>query len=137
MTKAAPDSTQSPSGPIRESDTAVSPLKSRNGNTGIALRRVFSAAGVSWILFTAASAGDWGAYHIVSASSPEFVLEAVDGVKEGATISIQKPNGGAYQKWIVNEEETRMQVLMPAIRTGSSTPSGGQEAGSATTRRKK
>ncbi|MCP5551437.1 MAG: RICIN domain-containing protein [Akkermansiaceae bacterium] len=105
MTKAAPDSTQSPSGPIRESDTAVSPLKSRNGNTGIALRRVFSAAGVSWILFTAASAGDWGAYHIVSASTPEFVLEAVDGVKEGATISIQKPNGGANQKWLVIEEE--------------------------------
>lgn len=37
----------------------------------------------------------------------------------------------------VNEEETRTAVLMPAMSTGSSTPSGGQAAGSATTRRKK
>ncbi|MCB1205350.1 MAG: RICIN domain-containing protein, partial [Verrucomicrobiae bacterium] len=55
--------------------------------------------------FQKGDASDWGAYHIVSASTSEFVLEAVDGVKEGATISIQKPNGGANQKWIVIEEE--------------------------------
>lgn len=44
---------------------------------------------------------DWGAYHIVSASTPEFVLEAVGGVQEGAAVSIQKPNAENHQKWIV------------------------------------
>ena len=47
------------------------------------------------------AAEDWGAYRIVSASTPEFVLEAVGGVKEGAVVSIQKPTEAANQKWII------------------------------------
>lgn len=46
-------------------------------------------------------AEDWGAYRIVSASTPEFVLEAVGGVKDGAAVSIQKPTNAANQKWVV------------------------------------
>lgn len=46
-------------------------------------------------------AEDWGAYRIVSASTPEFVLEAVGGVKEGAIVSTQKPSDATHQKWVV------------------------------------
>ena len=46
-------------------------------------------------------AEDWGAYRIVSASTPDFVLEAVGGAREGAVVSIQKPTADANQKWVV------------------------------------
>ncbi len=55
-------------------------------------------------------AEDWGAYRIVSASTPEFVLEAVDGVKEGAVISIQKASDSPNQKWIVVSTEGVLRV---------------------------
>ena len=44
------------------------------------------------LLISPSKAEDWGAYRIVSVSAPEFVLEAVGGVKEGAVVSIQKPD---------------------------------------------
>ncbi len=56
------------------------------------------------------AAEDWGAYRIVSASTPEFVLEAVGGVKEGAVVSIQKPTDAANQKWIVAVAEGSVRV---------------------------
>lgn len=56
------------------------------------------------------AAEDWGAYRIVSASTPEFVLEAVGGVKEGAVVSIQKPTDAANQKWIVVVSEGSVRV---------------------------
>ena len=59
------------------------------------------ALAFSALAVTQSAAEDWGAYRIVSASTPEFVLEAVGGVKEGAVVSIQKPSGGANQKWII------------------------------------
>ena len=57
-----------------------------------------------------ASAEDWGAYRIVSASTPEFVLETVGDVKEGAVVSIQKPGSAANQKWIVVPGEGSVRV---------------------------
>lgn len=77
-------------------------------------------------LTTPASAEDWGAYRIVPASAPEFVLEAVGGVKEGAVVSIQKPTiskdekgaandkGAANQKWIVIPADGSFRVA-PAL----------------------
>jgi gluconolactonase len=62
----------------------------------LAIALAFSA-----LVLTSGMAEDWGAYRIVPASAPEFVLEAVGGVKEGAAVSIQKPSGAAHQKWIV------------------------------------
>jgi len=50
---------------------------------------------------TSGRAEDWGAYRIVSASTPEFVLEAVGGARDGAVVSIQKPTADANQKWVV------------------------------------
>ncbi|HET6880250.1 MAG TPA: RICIN domain-containing protein [Pirellulales bacterium] len=53
---------------------------------------------------------DWGAYQIVSASTPEFVLEAAGGIQEGSALSIQKPTGAANQKWIVVASEDSVRV---------------------------
>ncbi len=55
-------------------------------------------------------AEDWGAYRIVSASTPEFVLEAVGGVKAGAVVSIQKPSDAGNQKWIVIPTDDSVRV---------------------------
>lgn len=63
---------------------------------------------------TPAFAEDWGAYRIVPASAPEFVLEAIGGTKEGDTVSIQKPNGGANQKWIFDPKGDGLYWVMPA-----------------------
>lgn len=50
---------------------------------------------------SSSSAEDRGAHRIVSASTPEFVLEAIGGVKKGAIVSIQKPSDAANQKRVV------------------------------------
>ena len=62
---------------------------------------LFIALAVSSLVITPSMAEDWGTYRIVSVSTPEFVLEAVGGVKEGAVVSIQKLSDAANQKWIV------------------------------------
>lgn len=66
---------------------------------------VRSSVGLVWCLMLAMAvpvrAEDWGAYRFVSASTPEFVLEAVGGVKEGAVVSTQKPADADNQKWII------------------------------------
>ena len=59
------------------------------------------ALALSALVVSPCFAEDWGAYRIVSASTPEFVLEAVGGAKEGAVVSIQKPMGATNQKWTV------------------------------------
>ena len=49
-----------------------------------------------------ALAQDWGAYSIVPASAPGFVLEAVGaGTDDGTSVSIGKPAGTPNQKWII------------------------------------
>ena len=58
----------------------------------------------------AVQAEDWGAYRIVSASTPEFVLEAVGGVKAGAVVSVQKPSDAENQKWIVIPDQDSVRV---------------------------
>ena len=65
------------------------------------LPRLAIALAFSALVITPSIAEDWGAYRIVSVSTPEFVLEAVGGVKEGAVVSIQKPGDAANQKWVV------------------------------------
>ena len=65
------------------------------------LPQLVIALALSGLVITRIVAEDWGAYRIVSASTPEFVLEAVGGAKEGAVVSIQKPMGAANQTWIV------------------------------------
>lgn len=60
---------------------------------------------------TTGQAEDWGAYRIVSASTPEFVLDAVGGVKDGAVVSIQKPGPSANQKWLVLSAENSVRVV--------------------------
>ena len=68
------------------------------------------ALAFSAFIITPSLAEDWGAYRIVSVSTPEFVLEAVGGVKEGAVVSIQKPSDTANQKWIVIPAEGSVRV---------------------------
>ena len=49
-----------------------------------------------------AVADDWGAYSIVPASAPAFVLEAAgSGTNEGTVVSIGKPAGSSNQKWVI------------------------------------
>ncbi|MFO1044038.1 MAG: RICIN domain-containing protein [Planctomycetaceae bacterium] len=67
-----------------------------------------------FLSFKPAAAEDWGVYRIVSASTPEFVLEAIGGVKEGAVVSIQKPSDAANQKWIVVPADGAMKVAAAA-----------------------
>ncbi len=78
------------------------------------LARAFAAALLGLLPVTAAQAEDWGVYQIVSVSAPEFVLEAVGGVKEGAVVSIQKPNGEANQKWLVIQDGDSAKVVSAA-----------------------
>lgn len=69
---------------------------------------------LTFSLFTSlVLAEDWGAYQIVSASAPEFVLEAVGGTQEGDVVSIQKPNGAANQKWIFDPKGDGWYWVMP------------------------
>ena len=67
-----------------------------------------------FLSFKPAPAEDWGVYRIVSASTPEFVLEAIGGVKEGAVVSIQKPSDSANQKWIVVPADGAVKVAAAA-----------------------
>ena len=62
------------------------------------LLQLVIALALSAFGITRSVAEDLAAYRIVSVSAPEFVLEAVGGVKEGAVVSIQKPMGAANQK---------------------------------------
>ena len=71
---------------------------------------LFIALAVSSLVITPSMSEDWGAFRIVSVSTPEFVLEAVGGVKEGAVVSIQKPSDATNQKWIVIPAEGSVRV---------------------------
>ncbi|MCX6900280.1 MAG: RICIN domain-containing protein [Verrucomicrobia bacterium] len=64
---------------------------------------------------THAAAEDWGVYSIVPVSMQAMVLEAVDsGRAEGTIVSINKPAGGANQKWIVTSREDSYFTIKPA-----------------------
>ncbi|MBB5035337.1 RICIN domain-containing protein [Prosthecobacter vanneervenii] len=78
-----------------------------------------------------APAEDWGAYQIVPVSAPEYVLEAVGGTKPGDVISIQKPKGGANQKWIIHPKGEGWYQLMPTSQPGLvlTVASGGKKNG--------
>ncbi|MFO0883459.1 MAG: RICIN domain-containing protein [Pirellulales bacterium] len=65
----------------------------------------------SVLAIATAQGEDWGAYRIVSASDPGFVLEAVGGVKEGAVVSIQKPSAAANQKWVIIPADSSVKVV--------------------------
>jgi sugar lactone lactonase YvrE/enterochelin esterase-like enzyme len=79
------------------------------------------------LVATAAAAEDWGSYQIVSASAPDFVLEAVGGKVEGDVVSVNKPNGAANQKWIVQPRGDGFVWLMPASQPGLAlTVAGGE-----------
>ncbi|MBI5685866.1 MAG: RICIN domain-containing protein [Verrucomicrobia bacterium] len=61
------------------------------------------------------AAEDWGVYKIVPVSAPAFVLEAVDSRRaEGTIVSINKPAGGANQRWIVTPREENFFAIRPA-----------------------
>jgi enterochelin esterase-like enzyme/sugar lactone lactonase YvrE len=66
------------------------------------------------LLSTAALAEDWGAYQIVSASAPEFVLEVMGSTKEGDAVSINKPSNAPNQKWIIQPRGDGWHWLVPA-----------------------
>lgn len=74
------------------------------------LRQLIGVLVFSVVFINHCAAEDWGAYRIVSASTPEFVLEAVGGVKEGAIVSIQKQSSAANQKWVVIPAEGSVKV---------------------------
>ena len=64
---------------------------------------------------TRAVAEDWGAYAIVPSCAPALVLEAVDaGSSDGTLVSINKPSGGANQKWIITPREETFFSIAPA-----------------------
>ncbi len=64
---------------------------------------------------TRAAAEDWGVYTIVPVSAQTLVLEAVDaGRADGTLVSINKPAGGAHQKWIITPREEQFFTIAPA-----------------------
>jgi gluconolactonase len=64
---------------------------------------------------TRAVAEDWGSYAIVPVSAQTLVLEAVDsGHADGTLVSINKPAGGAHQKWIITPREEPFFTITPA-----------------------
>ena len=66
-----------------------------------------------------AVAEDWGAYSIVPASAPAFVLEAVGpGAAEGAGVSISKPAGSANQKWAITPRGNNLFAIRPSSGPG-------------------
>ena len=61
------------------------------------------------------SAEDWGAYAIVPVSAQTLVLEAVDaGRADGTLVSINKPTGGANQRWIITPRDERFFTISAA-----------------------
>ncbi len=64
---------------------------------------------------TRAATEDWGAYTIAPVSAQALVLEAVDaGHADGTLVSINKPAGGANQKWIITPREEQFFTIKPA-----------------------
>ncbi|MCX6909397.1 MAG: RICIN domain-containing protein, partial [Verrucomicrobia bacterium] len=64
---------------------------------------------------TTRAAEDWGAYTIVPVSAQAMVLEAVDaGREDGTIVSINKPAGGANQKWIITPRDGQFFTIKPA-----------------------
>jgi len=64
---------------------------------------------------TRAAAEDWGAYSLVPAGAPGFVLEAVDaGSAQGTLVSINKPAGNPRQSWNVVPKEAGFYAIEPA-----------------------
>jgi gluconolactonase len=80
-------------------------------------RLTFRLLALSLAAFTTTRvvAEDWGVYDIVPVSAPKMVLEAVEaGRTEGTVVSINKPTGGANQKWIVTPREGGFFTIAPA-----------------------
>jgi len=64
---------------------------------------------------TTRAAEDWGVYSVVPVSGQTMVLEAVDsGRADGTVVSINKPAGGANQKWIIVPKEEGFFTIKPA-----------------------
>ncbi|MFA6562223.1 MAG: RICIN domain-containing protein [Verrucomicrobiia bacterium] len=64
---------------------------------------------------TTHAAEDWGVYSIVPVSAQAMVLEAVDSGREDSTIvSINKPAGGANQKWTLTPRDEQFFTIKPA-----------------------
>ena len=64
---------------------------------------------------TTRAAEEWGVYSIVPVSTPTMVLEAVDsGREDGTIVSINKPAGGANQKWIITLHDEQFFTIKPA-----------------------
>ena len=60
-------------------------------------------------------AEDWGAYSLIPASAPAFVLEAVgSGTSEGTVVSIGKPAGTANQKWVITPKGNDLYSIRPS-----------------------
>ena len=62
-----------------------------------------------------AVAEDWGAYSLAPSSAQTFVLEAVGaGREDGTAVSINKPAGGANQKWLILPRGGEAVAIAPA-----------------------
>jgi gluconolactonase len=57
---------------------------------------------------------DWGAYVIVPSSARNMVLETVDaGKAPGSIVSVNRPDGGQHQKWMVVPKEDGFVSIRP------------------------
>jgi gluconolactonase len=66
----------------------------------------------------AGAAEDWGAYALVPASAPSFVLEVVgSGTSDGTLVSIAPPRGTANQKWLFVPKVGNLFAIRPAYST--------------------
>lgn len=64
---------------------------------------------------SAATAEDWGAFALVPASAPAFVLEAVGpAIHDGTVISIGKPAGTPNQKWVIVAKANNRYSIKPS-----------------------
>jgi gluconolactonase len=63
----------------------------------------------------AAYGEDWGAYALIPASAPGFVLEAVgSGTTEGTVVSIARPAATPNQKWVIAAKGNNVFAIKPS-----------------------
>jgi enterochelin esterase-like enzyme/sugar lactone lactonase YvrE len=77
--------------------------------------RLALALALAFAMIDTSRAEDWGAYAIVPASAPSFVLEAVGaGTTEGTVVSIGRPSGSPHQKWTITPRGADLFAIRPS-----------------------
>ena len=76
------------------------------------MNRWFLFAGISVLSVVGnhTSAEEWGAYRLVSASTPEYCVEVSGGLEEGAVVAIQRQRKNSAQYWKLQEDVGMLRI---------------------------